>query len=35
MLEVVNEPVQTEDDATSMRQNYYPQAFGVSAPRCL
>jgi GH35 family endo-1,4-beta-xylanase len=30
MLEVVNEPVQDNDKATSMRQNYYPKAFEVS-----
>ncbi|EPS29361.1 putative beta-1,6-glucanase [Penicillium oxalicum 114-2] len=27
MLEVVNEPVQENDKASSMRQNYYPKAF--------
>lgn len=29
VLEVVNEPVQENDNATSMRQNYYPKAFEV------
>lgn len=29
MLEVVNEPVQENDKASSMRQNYYPKAFEV------
>jgi aryl-phospho-beta-D-glucosidase BglC (GH1 family) len=29
MLEVVNEPVQDDDKASSMRENYYPKAFEV------
>lgn len=32
MLEVFNEPVQDNDKATSMRQNYYPKAFKVGIP---
>lgn len=30
MLEIVNEPVQDNDKASSMRKNYYPQAWKVS-----
>ena len=32
MLEVVNEPVQDDDKASSMRSKYYPQAVEVSIP---
>lgn len=35
MLEIVNEPVQTDDQASSMRQSYYPQAFNVFPSRSL
>lgn len=31
MLEIVNEPLQASNDlTTSMRENYYPEAFTVS-----
>lgn len=32
MLEIVNEPVQDDDKASSMRSKYYPQAVEVSNP---
>lgn len=35
MIEVVNEPVQDTNTASSMINSFYPDAFTVSPPPCL